>query len=592
MVEFYFYLDKGQAKGPLEKKEVLKAFEKGELGALDLIFKEGAEKWVPAFEVSEFKELFKDAPKRSFLETPRREWIVLQKKKPDEGKGFRQTGPYTEAEVKNKIQGGQLSYQDYAWKNGITEWTKIRDLEVFAKSSATAKIPALHPDEHLDIKKVTQDKKVSQDAVFSPKMPAMPPPEAEAQDLTRPWESNVEIKITEEKQDTARVEIKKSKATSVGFGDKASEKANEELSETTSKTSKFKHQLKDEAISIIITQTTPQKWLSRLLMVGLGIGFLALVLLMSTSPRDYKLPENIKQKYPQLAEWFSASEPELAGVEKLEVLPPTPPNAPEVKPTAKVAEPAPAPVAAAPVEVKPPPVIEPNPPTRLAALVINGDTLEIQTDGTSHFPIRARLFGQAGKVFGESGVYREAQMIWGADNIPRWSLKPLGLVKGDYMLMLTQDKLTKYQNIRLEDLSLKSLKTLNEAKKWQAIGFNGERRDLAFMAQEFFELSQTLEKSYARHQRSLPQWNKFYKAWTQQRKKLESAKLQGLNLRNKTLPWHWFRMREFSGKLNEKALSYDRSIKSKTEIDESVREIDPTKNFAELKKEILALKIY
>lgn len=560
MVDWFFYLEKGKARGPLEKEDMLKAFDRGRIGPLDLIYQEGQQQWVPAFEHKEFKSLFKDKPQHSFIERPRKIWVVLHRKKPEEGKGFFQSGPFTQAEVQKKIHRGEISYMDYIWKSGFKKWTRVRDVEEFSQETSLPEVPALYPDEVVDdsITK-TPIHEISSDKLFKKSAGEQRPPEAGTPDLTRPWEPELEINIIEDPPSPSTPKAK----------------SNPRI-EIQTPVRQQPTQISIETTSDPLVETASQTWLIRALVLAVSLSFVALILVFTSSPNEYRW----SRLWRPIAERYFPSDSVEAPVQESQ----------------QAGPPATAPVEAAPQQQSLPTTprkveVPPRRPERISARLLDGRKLEFSTDGTFHYPIRVRVFGQAGKVYSKSGVYKEALVKWTGAQVPLLDLKSLRLPKGDYVVLFSQDSVQRMQGIRVEDLGGGSLSSFREAKKWQAMDFNSERRDLILVSGTLMDFAEELENSYRNLGGQAQSWSRFYKAWLSKVRLVERNKLRNA-LSRRQLPWYWHLLREKVDLLQAKALAYDRQVKTNGKAKLAALQTRPSRELSEFHKEVLGLKLF
>ena len=68
--------------------------------------------------------------------------------------GGEQQGPFSIIEVNDKIHGGEISIDDYAWHDGCADWIKVSDL-----SLENIKKPAITPASNSKVKKISFDYK-------------------------------------------------------------------------------------------------------------------------------------------------------------------------------------------------------------------------------------------------------------------------------------------------------------------------------------------------------------------------------------------------------------------------------------------------
>lgn len=132
MKDWYFYQDKGRTQGPLSLEDLKTRVREGRLRLFDLIYKEGEPGWRMALEHPDLRGEFKQAGGN----TAERPWVCLHRKN-DETFEFVTLGPFSDAEVRQAIAAGHLSYGDYAWKQDFTEWMRLGSLEEFNPRAAS-----------------------------------------------------------------------------------------------------------------------------------------------------------------------------------------------------------------------------------------------------------------------------------------------------------------------------------------------------------------------------------------------------------------------------------------------------------------------
>lgn len=130
-----WYLSKnGKALGPLEADKIISLIQAKEIGHLDLVYKAGESEWLPLAEVEEFKNHLKAEPEPHPSESPQvAEWVLLKKVKGEKGSEYKQLGPFTEEQVLELVDRGDVKFTDFAWKKGLESWVRIAELESFAQ---------------------------------------------------------------------------------------------------------------------------------------------------------------------------------------------------------------------------------------------------------------------------------------------------------------------------------------------------------------------------------------------------------------------------------------------------------------------------
>jgi hypothetical protein len=152
MNDWYFYQEHGKTVGPLSNDELRTRIRDGQVRLFDLIFREGESTWRMALEHSNLRSEFKTNALGALRERP---WVCLQRKLKD-GTEFTTTGPFSEVEIRKKLQSGEISYSDYAWKDKFYEWKRIGSLEEFnprSRSENLPPVPRVDPDSSADLLK-------------------------------------------------------------------------------------------------------------------------------------------------------------------------------------------------------------------------------------------------------------------------------------------------------------------------------------------------------------------------------------------------------------------------------------------------------
>jgi hypothetical protein len=130
-----WYVSKsGKALGPFSENEMIEKIQKKELNPLDLVYKMGLPEWQTLNQMEELKSHFKveeALPKNR--KSSIAEWVVLKKTKSEKGSEFKQLGPFTEEQILELIDHGEVRFSDFAWRNGLETWVKISQLDPFSK---------------------------------------------------------------------------------------------------------------------------------------------------------------------------------------------------------------------------------------------------------------------------------------------------------------------------------------------------------------------------------------------------------------------------------------------------------------------------
>ena len=139
MTDWYFYQDQGKTVGPFKADDLREQIKQGRLRVFDLVYKDGENNWRMALEHSALRSEFKASTLQTLRERP---WVCLQRRSKDD---FVTVGPFTQSDMHEKLLAGEISYSDYAWKDGFHEWKRIGALEEFNPRARTNSLPAVPP---------------------------------------------------------------------------------------------------------------------------------------------------------------------------------------------------------------------------------------------------------------------------------------------------------------------------------------------------------------------------------------------------------------------------------------------------------------
>lgn len=128
----WYYSRDLKPQGPVTLEEIRDLVRTGEVRPRDLICQDSGE-WRPAEECFEFT-LFPAKQEISFEDTLKAEWVVLSVS--EGAQGYRQDGPLTSAQIREKIIAGELSWESPIWKPGLKGWAKIIDRPEFLNSES------------------------------------------------------------------------------------------------------------------------------------------------------------------------------------------------------------------------------------------------------------------------------------------------------------------------------------------------------------------------------------------------------------------------------------------------------------------------
>lgn len=132
-----WYINKDlKPQGPLSHDEIKKKIMRGEIGPTDLLCREGESVWEEAALWRDFpRELF-PAFQQSYFKTSNPsepEWILLIFN-PENPQGVQQ-GPFSVQEVRERIVAGEVSFEDYVWRSGLSGWVQLKDRGEFSVPS-------------------------------------------------------------------------------------------------------------------------------------------------------------------------------------------------------------------------------------------------------------------------------------------------------------------------------------------------------------------------------------------------------------------------------------------------------------------------
>jgi hypothetical protein len=146
MSKWYFSRE-GKAEGPVDEAFLLDALRTGTLSLIDLVFRTGDDHWRTLGEVEEFRTAFERKP----LPPPEAErapsvdaiWVILQgtELNGDKKTRFEQRGPFSTEQVLQMLAAGQLTFKDYAWREGYQRWARVGNVREFDRRERTGQRP-------------------------------------------------------------------------------------------------------------------------------------------------------------------------------------------------------------------------------------------------------------------------------------------------------------------------------------------------------------------------------------------------------------------------------------------------------------------
>lgn len=131
----WYVLRLGKVEGPFDTGAVDDLISKGSLTKGDMFCKKGETLW-HSFE----SWTNEDLTSQISVSKP---WVILKKEVRDEQSFYLQQGPFTTEEIVQKIQSGKVKYSDHVWRNGLSKWTPLHEVDdFFVRSQVAEKPPA------------------------------------------------------------------------------------------------------------------------------------------------------------------------------------------------------------------------------------------------------------------------------------------------------------------------------------------------------------------------------------------------------------------------------------------------------------------
>lgn len=131
MNKWFYFLENGRAIGPLKLSDLRERAARGELGPYQLIYSEVDHDWRPALAFAELKGYFKGGDP-----VDPSQWVVLRRL-PEGRLAVEKMGPFSSSEIQKALDGGQLEFTDYVWREGMHQWRRIALLKEFSPKDKT-----------------------------------------------------------------------------------------------------------------------------------------------------------------------------------------------------------------------------------------------------------------------------------------------------------------------------------------------------------------------------------------------------------------------------------------------------------------------
>lgn len=111
-----------KAKGPYSDLQMREKIRTGEFKGDTLTYKEGEPDWLPLERQDIWTPGF--VPKHPIEAKTARDWVLLVESPIKRG-DYQQQGPFTLAEVEEKVEVGEVHLKDYCWKPGMKDWSPL-----------------------------------------------------------------------------------------------------------------------------------------------------------------------------------------------------------------------------------------------------------------------------------------------------------------------------------------------------------------------------------------------------------------------------------------------------------------------------------
>lgn len=136
-----WYLASGdQSVGPLSAAEILTQLQAGRIGLAHYVWANGMADWKRIFEVPAFRALVPQTPDNKRPEPPISTAVIEEKKDWFVFAQGTQYGPFTVQEVKNLLTSKRINPSDHAWKDGLTQWESIAQLNEFSTRAVERRV--------------------------------------------------------------------------------------------------------------------------------------------------------------------------------------------------------------------------------------------------------------------------------------------------------------------------------------------------------------------------------------------------------------------------------------------------------------------
>jgi len=111
-----------KARGPFSDLQMRDKISQGEFKADTLSYKEGEPDWLPLEKQDIWTPGF--VPDHPVATKSAKDWVLLVESPLQKG-DYQQQGPFSDAEVKEKIKIGEVHLKDFCWKPGMANWKPL-----------------------------------------------------------------------------------------------------------------------------------------------------------------------------------------------------------------------------------------------------------------------------------------------------------------------------------------------------------------------------------------------------------------------------------------------------------------------------------
>jgi hypothetical protein len=545
MAKWYF-VDEGKPRGPLGENEIVLAAKEGHLGPLDLIFRDGSERWIPARELEFLQDIFRET-----IEGPDvvPQWIVLRKKPRDTGSGYLQSGPYSAEEIRDKIKVGDLDFVDYVWKEGREKWSKISQTREFNPEYEEVRTKEKKVFSGVQVRPESADVQAEDllKNVLKAKKPKRNKKESfdpEATQLDIPLEAHIEAQKSETLDDSATLtEFHELSQTSSLPGASTSQEREEFLKERQAKAAVRipaplikneapvfvkKEGRSDEvktAVLGLIPSLSARVFLIFMALTFLGTGFW---LVYSSIPRRAELEalkkqREIDQRESQRREKEQIgqkSEQEKSGTEETNNNKSgTNEGLGTVEKMKRADTPKTSIVGNPPSPPKPKEYPKQNPSYLKIQTADWKDKTQARlvyvTDGSHHFPLSVTVYGRPGEILSRASYLRKWELKAKPGEERSLSFGSLGLGDGSYRISAKIENITATTTVFIGSKDSQFQIALQAQRKKFSWRHQREKKLLFQVTEKILALSKDVElqaRSLVFHRKR--EWNVYYKTWS------------------------------------------------------------------------------